>query len=390
MTRAHAYGSYGETVASLHVARVAFAGEVTERETGWYLLGNRLYSPVLRRFLAPDPESPFSNGGFNRYIYCSGDPVNRIDPTGNAWTDWLASGLMLGLTVVGSVLSAGALTAPLAAATSAGMTAAAAGAGVAGSVAAAVATPGVVAASIAATMDVYSTVAAVGSIASMATHNQQASTIFGWISMGTGIASGASAVTAAKQISSTSTKAFATRGAASATSGTRRASNTATAQTTVSAVRATAPVLASSASSRTDTRGSTRGLVTRDATTSLPQMKQALAGLKADGANQTTLLFGTRGSREAFRNPHGKRRQPREGLFRADTQRVAQAGASAGVKVDAIDMNLATKEQLRRRLSEDGIHVAVSGHGLVDPVTLTSLNMPDTVSDYLLPVRASP
>ena len=390
MTRAHTYGAYGQTVDSLHMARVAFAGEVTERGTGWYLLGNRLYSPALRRFLAPDPESPFGDGGFNRFVYCSGDPVNRIDPTGNAWTDWLMSGLMLGLTVVGSVLSAGALTAPLAAATSAGMTAAAAGAGVAGSVAAAAATPGIVAASIAAAMDVYSTVAAVGSIASMATHNQQASTIFGWISMGTGIASGAAAVTAAKQVSSASTKAFATRGAASATSGARRASNTTPTRASVSAVRATAPVLASSASSRTDTRGSTRALVARDTTTSLPQVKQAVAGLKADGANQTTLVFGTRGSRETLRNPHGKRRQPREGLYRADTRRVTQAGASAGVKVDAVDASLATREQLRRRLAEDGIYVAVGGHGLVDAATLTSLNMPDTVSDFLLPVRAAP
>jgi len=390
MTRTHTYAAYGQAVDSLHMARVAFAGEVTERGTGWYLLGNRLYSPVLRRFLAPDPESPFSDGGFNRYVYCSGDPVNRIDPTGNAWTDWLMSGLMLGLTVVGSVLSAGALTAPLAAATSAGMAAAATGAGVAGSVTAAAATPGVVAASIAAAMDVYSTVAAVGSIASMATHNQQASTIFGWIAMGTGIASGAGAFTAAKQISSASTKAFATRGAASATSGARRASTTATAQAAVSAVRATAPVLASSASSRTDTRGSTRGLVARDATTRLPQVKQALAGLKADGANRTTLLLGARDTREALRNPHGRTRQPSEGLFRAETQRVVQAGESAGVKVDAVDTSLATREQLRRRLSEDGIYVAVSGHGLVDAAMLTSLNMPDTVSDYLLPVRAAP
>jgi RHS repeat-associated protein len=390
MTHLLAYGAYGERGASTYVARTSYAGELVERDTGYYPLGHRPYSPILRRFLAPDPESPFNRGGFNRYAYCSGDPVSRIDPTGNAWTDWLASGLMLGLTVVGSVLSAGALAAPLAAATSAGVAAAAGGAGVAGSVAAAAATPGVVAASIAAAMDVYSTVAAVGSIASMATHNQQANAIFGWISMGTGIASGASAITAAKQISRGSAGVSATRGAATAMPGGRRPSTATTTQSALSVVRATAPVLTSAASSRIDPRRSTRSLVARDTTNSLAQMKRTLAGLKADGAEQTTLLFGPRSSREAFSNPHGKRRQPREPLYRADIQRVAQVGASAGVKVEAVDMNTATKDQARRRLSEDGVHVVVTGHGMVEQATLTALNMPDTISDHLVPVRAGP
>jgi RHS repeat-associated protein len=390
MTHPLAYGAYGERVAPTDVARTSYAGELVERDTGHYLLGHRPYSPILRRFLAPDPESPFNHGGFNRYAYCSGDPVSRIDPTGDAWTDWLASGLMLGLTIVGSVLSAGALAAPLTAATSAGMAAAAGGAGVAGSVAAAAATPGVVAASIAAAMDVYSTVAAVGSIASMATHNQQASTIFGWVSLGTGIASGAGAVTAAKQISRGSAGVSATRGAATAMPGARRASTATTAQAAVSVVRATAPVLTSAASSRLGTRRSTRSLVARDTTSNLAQTRRALADLKADGAEQTTLLFGTRGSREAFGNPHARRRQSREALYRADTLRVTQTGASAGVKVDAVDMNTATKEQTRRRLSEDGVHVAVTGHGMVDQTALTALNIPDTVSDHLVPVRAGP
>ncbi|WP_170843534.1 RHS repeat-associated core domain-containing protein [Luteibacter sp. UNCMF331Sha3.1] len=80
-------------------ARTAFAGEVAESTGGYYLLGERLYCPVLRRFLSVDPVSPFDDGGLNRYAYCLGDPINRIDPSGNA-SEAMAdaiSGLVLAL-----------------------------------------------------------------------------------------------------------------------------------------------------------------------------------------------------------------------------------------------------------------------------------------------------
>lgn len=56
-------------------------------EFNFYALGNgsRYYSVVLRRFCSPDALSPFGKGGYNTYAYCSGDPVNRTDPTGRAW-----------------------------------------------------------------------------------------------------------------------------------------------------------------------------------------------------------------------------------------------------------------------------------------------------------------
>ena len=63
---------------------LAFNGECQDRLTGSYLLGNgrRAYSPALRRFLSADRLSPFSQGGINGYAYCLGDPVNRMDPSG--------------------------------------------------------------------------------------------------------------------------------------------------------------------------------------------------------------------------------------------------------------------------------------------------------------------
>lgn len=68
---------------------LGFNGQLQELRTGDYLLGNgyRAYNPVLMRFLSPDSVSPFGNGGCNSYVYCSGDPVNALDPSGhvNIW-----------------------------------------------------------------------------------------------------------------------------------------------------------------------------------------------------------------------------------------------------------------------------------------------------------------
>lgn len=63
---------------------LAFSGQLCDRRTGLYLLGNgqRAYDPVLMRFISPDRQSPFGNGGISTYAYCLGDPVNRLDPSG--------------------------------------------------------------------------------------------------------------------------------------------------------------------------------------------------------------------------------------------------------------------------------------------------------------------
>lgn len=64
-----------------------FNGEQPDPVTGHYLLGNgyRAFNPVLMRFNSPDNLSPFGEGGINAYAYCSGDPVNRVDPTGHVF-----------------------------------------------------------------------------------------------------------------------------------------------------------------------------------------------------------------------------------------------------------------------------------------------------------------
>ncbi|WP_119143577.1 RHS repeat-associated core domain-containing protein [Pseudomonas reidholzensis] len=81
---AMAYGPYGHLAEDAAVTSLGFNGQWREPTLEGYLLGNgyRLYQPGLMRFYSPDRHSPFGDGGVNGYCYCSGDPVNHVDPTG--------------------------------------------------------------------------------------------------------------------------------------------------------------------------------------------------------------------------------------------------------------------------------------------------------------------
>lgn len=81
------YMPYGHSLRESPVAMPGFSGERPDPETGHYALGNgrRVFNPVLMRFHSPDSLSPFGKGGLNAYAYCSGDPVNRSDPSGLFW-----------------------------------------------------------------------------------------------------------------------------------------------------------------------------------------------------------------------------------------------------------------------------------------------------------------
>lgn len=88
---ARVYGAYGQRRVPPGDAQAAYTGAIGEREAAGYLLDDRLYVPTLRRFVNPDSFSPFEEGGLNRYAYCGGDPIGRIDPNGHSWLDWLGT-----------------------------------------------------------------------------------------------------------------------------------------------------------------------------------------------------------------------------------------------------------------------------------------------------------
>ncbi|MDD0974277.1 RHS repeat-associated core domain-containing protein, partial [Pseudomonas fontis] len=80
------HGAYGEQALGEALScPLGFNGEVRDELSGWYLLGRgyRAYNPSLMRFHSPDSLSPFGAGGLNPYMYCLGDPINFVDPTGH-------------------------------------------------------------------------------------------------------------------------------------------------------------------------------------------------------------------------------------------------------------------------------------------------------------------
>ncbi|RKP45159.1 RHS repeat domain-containing protein [Trinickia fusca] len=97
-----AYTPYGDrTLQAGLPGLLGFNGEPFDALAGGYLLGNgrRLYDPQLMRFTSPDALSPFDGGGINPYAYCLGDPINRIDPTGNlSWQSIL--GIAIGVVAI--------------------------------------------------------------------------------------------------------------------------------------------------------------------------------------------------------------------------------------------------------------------------------------------------
>ena len=107
------YGAYGERSPDDDLqCLLGFNGEVRDEQSGWYLLGlgYRAYNPTLMRFHSPDSLSPFGAGGINPYVYCAGDPINYVDPTGHANRKTNTKGLLGGiLSAIGIALSVAAV-----------------------------------------------------------------------------------------------------------------------------------------------------------------------------------------------------------------------------------------------------------------------------------------
>lgn len=101
---------------------VGFKGQMSEAQSNWQFLGagHRVYNPTSMRFHSPDRLSPFASGGLNPYAYCTGDPINFVDPTGRTpWWAWALNGVGIAMGVLATIASAGAALPLLAGAVSA-------------------------------------------------------------------------------------------------------------------------------------------------------------------------------------------------------------------------------------------------------------------------------
>jgi RHS repeat-associated protein len=65
----------------------AFAGREWDNETGPYYYRARYYDPKIGRFISEDPIG--LDGGVNFYEYVGSNPINRRDPSGQRWPDYI-------------------------------------------------------------------------------------------------------------------------------------------------------------------------------------------------------------------------------------------------------------------------------------------------------------
>ena len=68
-----------------------YSGEYYDAESGYIYLRARYYDSVTGRFISEDP----AFDGANWYAYCGGNPLNRWDPSGQAWYDWVPGALAI-------------------------------------------------------------------------------------------------------------------------------------------------------------------------------------------------------------------------------------------------------------------------------------------------------
>ena len=64
-----------------------YCGYFYDADTGLYQVGARYYDSGLSRFNTPDPIQSTPNV----YAYCGDGPTNRVDPSGEAWYDYLSA-----------------------------------------------------------------------------------------------------------------------------------------------------------------------------------------------------------------------------------------------------------------------------------------------------------
>ena len=90
-----------------------YRGYYYDTETGLYLTGTRYYDPEIGRFINADGQLNPQEGmtGYNLFQYCGNNPVNRIDPTGEAWWHWALGAAVVAACAVATVVTCGGFAA---------------------------------------------------------------------------------------------------------------------------------------------------------------------------------------------------------------------------------------------------------------------------------------
>ena len=90
-----------------HINPILYRSYYYDKETGWYYLTSRFYSPELCRFINSDnyalpTATPTELTDKNLFAYCDNNPINRVDDEGDLWT---YAGLIATCAVIEGVIS---------------------------------------------------------------------------------------------------------------------------------------------------------------------------------------------------------------------------------------------------------------------------------------------
>ena len=85
-----------------------YRGYYYDIDSGFYYLQSRYYDPQIGRFINADEQIPTNDlSSLSLFAYCGNNPVNRLDPKGDAWWHWAVAAVAVVALVAASVVTCG-------------------------------------------------------------------------------------------------------------------------------------------------------------------------------------------------------------------------------------------------------------------------------------------